>query len=635
MKLGSGREIVTTSRSDRIFTGTGRVGTGAGSDSGLVNLDDLQVLPVLSQNGTALPPYTTVYTFQQLIDHTNPGLGTFAQRYYFTWEFWEPGGPIFFTVPSEAPLDRFDGSITNSTIGGHLAQNNKGAAVVLEHRFFGESNPYPDLSEDSLAVLTLDQNIQDIVNFAQNAVLPMPDGDKAKPNQLPWVLIGGSYAGAMVAWTMTQYPNIFAAGWASSAVVEAQNYFWSYFDIIRQFAPANCTADLEAVVTFLDVVFTNGTEANQTTYKQMFGLGNVKYGDDVMDAIRAPIYSWQDFQPGYEDRNAGFNAFCNYLEYDRVARAYDTTGRGVGLEQAIEAYGSWIKSEISAASCVGREEACYGTHDNTSTLWASTALKNDYRSWSWLYCNQFGWLFSGAPANWSTISTRLSNPDTEMRLCSLFFPKRFPFGISAGAAVNNTAFNNKYGGWDIKTKNVFFANGKLDPWRGVTLSSDLHNRKSNSTQPIVVADGGFHCSDLSMQQGDYDDSVKTVQDLGAAYTNLWLRDWYNKHENVTRPNNTQSYPNPSTIDHPTFVPAVIPQSIINATWVGDNPALGNAAASLASTTSESSSITSSIPRSSSSTSSQTSTRGNSGTPSISPINRTFLSLTLFASMFLL
>ncbi|KZT24544.1 hypothetical protein NEOLEDRAFT_1134940 [Neolentinus lepideus HHB14362 ss-1] len=47
--------------------------------------------PVTSRNGTTLPPYNTTYYFEQLIDHNNPSLGTFQQRYWHTWEFYEEG----------------------------------------------------------------------------------------------------------------------------------------------------------------------------------------------------------------------------------------------------------------------------------------------------------------------------------------------------------------------------------------------------------------------------------------------------------------------------------------------------------------------------------------------------------------
>lgn len=48
-------------------------------------------MPVVSRNGTQLPPYDYSYVFQQLIDHNNPSLGTFRQRYWHTYEFYEPG----------------------------------------------------------------------------------------------------------------------------------------------------------------------------------------------------------------------------------------------------------------------------------------------------------------------------------------------------------------------------------------------------------------------------------------------------------------------------------------------------------------------------------------------------------------
>ena len=57
--------------------------------------------PVTSRNGTTLPPYTFTYYFDQLIDHNNPSLGTFQQRFWHTYEFYEPGGPIILMTPGE------------------------------------------------------------------------------------------------------------------------------------------------------------------------------------------------------------------------------------------------------------------------------------------------------------------------------------------------------------------------------------------------------------------------------------------------------------------------------------------------------------------------------------------------------
>jgi len=65
----------------------------------------IQTKVVTDVNGVALPPYQTIYYFDQLIDHKDPGKGTFKQRYWTTWEFYKPGGPIIMLTPGEANAD--------------------------------------------------------------------------------------------------------------------------------------------------------------------------------------------------------------------------------------------------------------------------------------------------------------------------------------------------------------------------------------------------------------------------------------------------------------------------------------------------------------------------------------------------
>lgn len=67
--------------------------------------DSLLRKPVTDVNGTIIPNYNVIYEFAQLIDHGNPSLGTFIQRYYHTWEFYKPGGSIVLTTPGEQSMD--------------------------------------------------------------------------------------------------------------------------------------------------------------------------------------------------------------------------------------------------------------------------------------------------------------------------------------------------------------------------------------------------------------------------------------------------------------------------------------------------------------------------------------------------
>lgn len=99
----------------------------------------------------------------------------------------------------------FDGYLTNRTINGQVAQQESGTTIVLEHRFYGLSNPLPDLSTQSLRLHTIQQAIDDLEYFAQNVKLPQLDGDSVAPGKAPWVLIGGSYSGALTSFTVVKY----------------------------------------------------------------------------------------------------------------------------------------------------------------------------------------------------------------------------------------------------------------------------------------------------------------------------------------------------------------------------------------------------------------------------------------------
>ena len=56
-----------------------------------VDVPDPLTTTFVDRNGTELPPLNATYYFDQLIDHNNPSLGTFKQRYWHTWEFYGPG----------------------------------------------------------------------------------------------------------------------------------------------------------------------------------------------------------------------------------------------------------------------------------------------------------------------------------------------------------------------------------------------------------------------------------------------------------------------------------------------------------------------------------------------------------------
>ena len=142
------------------------------------------------------------------------------------------------------------------------------------------------------------------------------------------------------------------------------------------------------------------------------------------------------------------------------------------------------------------------------------------------------------------------------RPCSYYFPETFP----TPAVPKDFDTNLKYGGWDVNLDRVYFVNGKNDPWREATVSSDFHPRQSTDRQPIFVAEGGFHCSDL-ITRNALDTSINEAQLKGLGYMKAWLNEFVPKGSAVVSSTDATPPPPPPA----DFIPSVsIPAQIVNA-----------------------------------------------------------------------
>lgn len=73
------------------------------------------------------------YFFDQLLDHTNPSLGTFKQRYFFSDQYFGgQGSPIILATPGEQSIDGFQPELNGPTLQYAMMQVFGAAGVVLE-----------------------------------------------------------------------------------------------------------------------------------------------------------------------------------------------------------------------------------------------------------------------------------------------------------------------------------------------------------------------------------------------------------------------------------------------------------------------------------------------------------------------
>lgn len=469
-------------------------------------------------------------TFDQLLDHSDPSKGTFKQRFWWDASHWKgPGYPIFLFNVGETAADGYTGYLEEGTLTGHYAKELDGAVIVIERehspdlipdyqliltptadRYWGESNPFTELTAETLQFLDLPQSVFDMTYFAKNVPLEFDaTGGRGNAPHSPWVLVGGSYPGALAAWTSIIDPGTFWAYHASSAVVEAIYDFYPYFEAVERAIPRNCSSDVRAVIGYVDRVFAEGTAQDIYKLKAMFGLENLEHHDDFAAALATPLWSWQG------DEETVFD-FCDYIE----GSAYSTGSNGIGLEAAIPAYAAYINS---TTDCHKYDCSTY----NPRIKWNDpTDLDND-RQWNWMLChNPFAWWQVGPPSNDGkhVVSSQL-RPDHFQRQCALMFPETNGYMAGSNRGWTTKHLNRYTGGWDAKFERVMFVNGEFDPWIEATVGS--HHRPggprvTSEQTPIFVIENGNHVPELIINDVPEEVSVLPQQ---VAIMKKWLSEW--------------------------------------------------------------------------------------------------------------
>lgn len=161
------------------------------------------------QTSQQKPADLTAGTFDQSIDHLGALTGqTFQQRYWVDSQYaTSDDAPVLYHMCGESDASQayfFTDSIVQ------WAQALGARMVFLEHRYYGTSQPFADLSTDHLQYLSLDNVMEDLASFQQ--WISQTNGWKGK-----WIAIGGSYSGTMAALYRQRHPELVVGALASSA----------------------------------------------------------------------------------------------------------------------------------------------------------------------------------------------------------------------------------------------------------------------------------------------------------------------------------------------------------------------------------------------------------------------------------
>lgn len=155
-----------------------------------------------------------------------------------------------------------------------MAQEHEAMQYWVEHRYYGESYPVNTWnSTQDYRFLSSEQALEDLAVFISTMKKKMPA--RASGLSRRWVVVGGSYPGALSAWFRYKYPHLADISWASSGVIHAITNFTEYESSIYNSTVKggiDCTHTFQNLTHWLDIQYKNPNQTNAEAALAIFGM---------------------------------------------------------------------------------------------------------------------------------------------------------------------------------------------------------------------------------------------------------------------------------------------------------------------------------------------------------------------------
>ncbi|KAJ2807656.1 hypothetical protein H4R20_001199 [Coemansia guatemalensis] len=343
-----------------------------------------------------------------------------------------------------------------------LAQQTHAAMVLIELRFFGESMPAP-FNDDMLKYLNVEQMTADIRQFLARA-----GAAGLVPEQAPWVLIGGSFSGSLMAWTKYRHA-VDALVIASSAPMRVVDGFWEFDNMVAKRLP--CASQLSSAIRSVDAVLDAQNATNIKRLNQQFGLDSADSIVQASTSLIAQVSQLMLESAGSQVREQ-IAQFCNHF-----SRA-----------TSVEALASAMRADYK--------------HHQLDSLAKDECPQGDELSWFWLQCTELGLWQTAPPAGSDMFGRRLRSRRLSVEYFEAQCSRCLPDSWSTWKRQWKQGFRAfsqeaiaQYRGRDL------FTVGELDPWNALAMD----NRQGHNEAEVLVIESAAHTEDLRSSDEDDDE----------------------------------------------------------------------------------------------------------------------------------
>ncbi|CAH8849494.1 unnamed protein product, partial [Trichobilharzia szidati] len=421
----------------------------------------------------------------------------FNVKYLINNKSFSPGGPIFFYTGNEGAIETF---AENSGFIWKLAQELNASVVFAEHRYYGESLPFGNVSfkdRSHFGYLTAEQALADFV-----LLINQLRTNYSCFTSSPVIAFGGSYGGMLAAWIRQKYPNEIAGAIASSAPV------WLFPGL------SDCNGfSLVATNSFLKYGGENCVKNIQHSWSNIANVGQSPDGKELLSHMFntcTPLTNVQNLIDYLAD-TLGTIAMVNYpypanflgslpawpVKYMCSSlSAYDP-------QQPVETSISLFAKAIYSLTNYSGNQNCLNISGSIAGLDAS--------GWELQTCMEMttpmcasGPVNIMPPLNWDL---KAFSADCQGR-----------YGVTPRVNWSTVEFWSKS---VSTTTNVVFSNGEIDPWFAFSITNNSHVPLATV---INIADAAHHLDLRSPNPADPESVVK-ARDIEKQKIIQWIKEW--------------------------------------------------------------------------------------------------------------
>ncbi|CAJ0584993.1 unnamed protein product, partial [Mesorhabditis spiculigera] len=458
-------------------------------------------------------------TFTQKVCHFNPNnTQTWQQFYFYNYKF----QPNFQNATNNVAFLMIGGEGPESDVWStredipymQWAAKHKAAVFDLEHRFYGQSQPFKTQSVDNLKYLSSRQALEDIADFIR--FINKQNGWTGTK----WVVFGGSYSGALAAWFRQLHPELAIGAVGSSGPVQATVDFYQYLQVVENSLAYKGTDNAKGWQYGSDLCLARVKDG----FAQLVELMKTKEGRDSVTAMFKVIPSLNDlplapidFQNFYSLIFGNFQGAVQYsndrgeTQYDSIASVCNimtnTTDGLVGLVN-VNTYLNLDKHGVYNGIFNNYTSDVQELKDETYNDLDLAAA----RSWIWQTCTEFGYYQTTDYTQGVFGSTAALSMFIQM--CQDVYGIQYDSNYVTKAVK---ATNDFYGGAaNYKGSNVVLPNGDLDPWHALgRYQSDFYS------QTTFLIEGSAHCGDM-YPPSNGDTRYDVIHPLIARHIDNWL-----------------------------------------------------------------------------------------------------------------